>query len=257
MEMLKPTAFSCSDSITWLHNNWYIPLASSLLYLVFMYFGQQWMKNRKPFNLKLPLTLWNSLLAAFSIIGASVCVPAIVYSTKEKGFIYTTCTSDSFKQPDSPVCFWVLLFVLSKIFELGNTFFVIFRKRPLILLHWYHHLSMVGLSWFTFSKAATGICHWSSSINFSMHSIMYSYYAATSAGIRFPVVIPAFITVLQILQMFIGSTVNFTAFLYRSSCPVDEIAAWAGVIALLSYAALFGRYFIKRYILGIKKDKKA
>ena len=255
--MLKPTTFSCSDSITWLHDNWYIPVVSGILYLLFVYFGKQWMKNRKPFNLKLPLTLWNSVLAAFSIIGASVCVPATIHSTKEKGFIYTTCISDSFKQSDSPVCFWVLLFVLSKIFEFADTFFVILRKKPLILLHWYHHLSMVGLSWFTFSKATTGICHWSSSINFTIHSLMYSYYAATSAGIRFPVVIPAFITVLQILQMFIGSTVNITAFIYRSSCPVDEVVAWIGVIIALSYAALFGDYFIKRYILGKKKDKKA
>jgi len=32
---------------------------------------------------------------------------------------------------------WVQLFILSKIPELIDTFFIVQRKRPLIFLHWY------------------------------------------------------------------------------------------------------------------------
>ena len=256
--MLKPSSFSCSDAISWTNNNWSIPIISSILYLALIYFGKQWMKNREPFDLKGLLFMWNSAIAIFSIMGASVCVPALISSVREKGFVYTSCTSDGFyESDDSVICFWIFLFVVSKVFELGDTFFVILRKKPLMLLQWYHHMSILNLSWFTFSMSATGIGHWASSLNYSIHSIMYSYYAATSVGIRFPMIVPSFITILQFVQMIIGTTVNLTAFTHRSSCPVDSAAALSGAIILISYAVLFGDYFIRRYVLGRNNRKKS
>ena len=247
---MVPSSFSCSDAISWTNNNWSIPIISSILYLVLIYFGKQWMKNREPFDLKGPLFMWNSAIAIFSIMGASVCVPALISSVREKGFVYTSCTSDS-----SMVCFWVFLFMLSKIVEFGDTIFVVLRKKPLMFLHWYHHVSVLNVTWLTVARSASGICHWASSVNYTIHSVMYSYYAATSVGIRFPAAIPLIITVLQIVQMFVVSTVSITAFIYRSSCPVDTTAVWSTVIVSLSYAVLFGNYFIQRYILKKKKKK--
>ena len=46
-------------------------------------------------------------------------------------------------------------------------------------------------------------------------TIMYSYYAATSVGIRFPMIVPSFITILQLVQMIIGTTVNLTTFAHH------------------------------------------
>ena len=43
-------------------------------------------------------------------------------------------------------------------------------------------------------------------------TIMYLYYGATSVGIRFPMIVPSFITILQLVQMIIGTTVNLIAF---------------------------------------------
>ena len=201
--------------------------------------------------------LWNLALAVFSIFGAIVLVPPVISSMKEKGFVYTSCVSDAYQySPESSVCFWVFLFMLSKVVELGDTLFVILRKKPLMFLHWYHHVSVLNLTWFIVSKDATGIAHCSSSINYSIHSIMYLYYAATSAGVRFPPVIPPLITLLQILQMFLVATVNITAFVYRSTCPVDVAVVWAAVIIVLSYAALFGNYFMQRYVLKKKKKEE-
>ena len=34
-------------------------------------------------------------------------------------------------------------FTVSKVFELWDTFFIVVRKRPLILLHWYHHVTVL------------------------------------------------------------------------------------------------------------------
>ena len=253
---LKPSSFSCSDSIRWTDSNWSIPILSSILYLFLVYFGKQWMKNREAFNLKRPLMLWNLATAVFSILGASVCVPSVVNSTIEKGFIYTTCISDDYYGSESSVCFWVFLFTVSKLIEFGDTFFIILRKKPLIVLHWYHHISIVYVMWFTFSKASTGTSLWASAVNYSIHSIMYSYYAATSAGVKFPAVIPPLITILQILQMFFGAAINIIAFIYRSTCSVDEAVVWVAIITLLSYVVLFGNYFVRRYVFKKKKKEE-
>lgn len=38
---------------------------------------------------------------------------------------------------------WTWLFCLSKLAELGDTIFIVLRKRPLIFLHWYSHLKVL------------------------------------------------------------------------------------------------------------------
>ena len=72
----------------------------------------------------------NSSKAIFSVIGASVCVPALISSVREKGFVYTSCTSDGFyESDDSVICFWIFLLVVSKVMELGDMFFIVLRKK--------------------------------------------------------------------------------------------------------------------------------
>ena len=41
---------------------------------------------------------------------------------------------------------WAFLFPLSKLFELVDTVFILLRKRNVIFLHWYHHLSGQSIS---------------------------------------------------------------------------------------------------------------
>jgi hypothetical protein len=42
----------------------------------------------------------------------------------------------SFIEDDRVSGFWALMFVLSKVPELGDTIFIVLRKQPLIFLHW-------------------------------------------------------------------------------------------------------------------------
>lgn len=49
--------------------------------------------------------------------------------------------------PKSAFGWWSEAFMWSKAVELGDTFFLILRKRPVIFLHWYHHVSVLLFTW--------------------------------------------------------------------------------------------------------------
>jgi hypothetical protein len=45
------------------------------------------------------------------------------------------------------LCFRAIMFAWSKVAELGDTLFLVLRKREVIFLHWYHHASVIALTW--------------------------------------------------------------------------------------------------------------
>jgi hypothetical protein len=46
-----------------------IPIGCVAAYLLFCYFGRKYMEDKKAFNLRMPLALWNASLCLFSFIG--------------------------------------------------------------------------------------------------------------------------------------------------------------------------------------------
>lgn len=53
----------------------------------FVIFGiKHFMKNRAPFDLTLPLNIWNAALAIFSITGTFMLYPEFVGTIRSKGF---------------------------------------------------------------------------------------------------------------------------------------------------------------------------
>jgi elongation of very long chain fatty acids protein 6 len=99
---------------------------------------------------------------------------------KEK---YLLCffSSSSFIESDRVSGFWTLAFVLSKVPELGDTVFIVLRKQPLIFLHWYHHVTVLIYSWYSYSEY-TAAARWFVVMNYIVHSVMYSYYAFKALG---------------------------------------------------------------------------
>ena len=47
--------------------------------------------------------------------------------------------------------FWTVAFVLSKPLELFDTVFIVLRKKPLIFLHWYHHVTVLLFCWHSYA----------------------------------------------------------------------------------------------------------
>ena len=105
-----------------------------------------------------------------------------------------------------------MLFIYSKFFELIDTVFLVLHKRPVIFLHWFHHITVLMYCWHSFAtEQATGL--WFAGMNYSVHSIMYTYYfLMLFKSIRGTVrTVARIITTVQISQMVGGMAVSIHA----------------------------------------------
>ena len=153
--------------------------------------------------------------------------------------------------------FWCFLFVLSKVVELGDTLFIVLRKKKLIFLHWYHHITVLYISWTGFPYCIS-VARWFGTINVIVHSLMYSYFAISSLNIKVPKVLAMCLTLTQLAQMFIGAFVNIWAFNILQSggeCHVSYGTLRLFFFIYLSYAVLFLNFFINAYITDGKPKK--
>jgi hypothetical protein len=82
-------------------------------------------------------------------------------------------------------------------------------------------------------------------MNLCVHSIMYTWYAATRTGWRSPRWLMMTVTVLQLVQMVGGVAVVGTTIMRGCQDPVTKYA----MIMYLSYFFLFSRLFFQNYLI--------
>lgn len=141
----------------------------------------------------------------------------------------------------------ISLFCFSKIPELFDTVFLAVRKREIILLHWYHHVTVLLFVWWMgHHNVGSAGCIFAG-MNLFVHWIMYGYYALGSIGVRLP--FPIVITILQILQMIVGTLVV----LLTIRCSDHMSTTVAGLVMYASYAVLFTLFFVQRYLSKPKR----
>ena len=90
-------------------------------------------------------------------------------------------------------------------------------------------------------------------MNFCVHSVMYSYYAVKASGHKLPAPIAICITILQLLQFFMGLFCNLLAFWLKKSpggedCDLNDSMFYGAMVIYTSYAILFSNFFYRRYI---------
>jgi len=220
----------------------------SMLYVIVIFSIKFLMKDRKPLELRLGLQLWNLWLALFSIAGSAVTTVALFSEISNKGLSASYCYAGDFFRGTSGL--WTFLFCMSKIAELGDTIFIVLRKRPLMFLHWYHHVATLNYGILSFADG-TAYNSWIVWLNFSVHAIMYSYYFLAACKIRAPAAIAQCITFLQILQFIITHAVLFhVAYLVLTGVNCDMHAGTYIYCLLMeiSYVYLFGKFFYESYI---------
>ena len=226
-----------------------VPVLCSGVYLLLVFGGKSWMKEREPFNLRSLLLLWNIALSIFSIVATIILGAPLIRNWVNDGFVDAVCDSDVLRVPW--LSFWSYLFVLSKLVEFGDTAFIVLRKTPLTFLHWYHHITVLWYSWYGLATRNTG-GHWFASINVAVHSVMYTYYALKVSGwFKIPSSIAKSVTILQLTQFVFGLIILLAgawAFATDYKCGMNGTHLIAGCIMYGSYFLLFLNFFYHRYL---------
>lgn len=84
--------FDHIESQQWMSSNWTSAFYYIGVYMLLIYLGQIYMKNRPRFELRVPLVIWNFSLAAFSILGTYRTLPEIFHILNRKnGFHHSVC----------------------------------------------------------------------------------------------------------------------------------------------------------------------
>jgi len=217
-----------------------VPIIATLCYVIMLLALPRFMEKRQPFELKYPAALWNLLIAGFSFIASVAYTPGLLNEwINGAGLSKELCSVDHEINP------WVYLFIFSKIPEFIDTFILILKKKPLIFLHWYHHIFTMAFCWLLGSNMIpnSGVF---TAMNLFVHSIMYFYYLCSGLRIFWPQWARTSITVLQILQMFGG----MAAIIHNlRHCPVtdgrDNTPVYLlGLVMYTSFAILFINFFI-------------
>merc|ERR1712115_131926 len=241
----------------WVQEHWVsVCTWTGFIYVLLVFSGQAWMSSRPAYQLRNLLAAWSAFLAIFSIIGFLRVLPEFLH-TLTYGGLYKSICDPSFIHSNKVSGYWTWLFTLSKMPELGDTVFIVLRKQQLIFLHWYHHLTVLVYVFYCFSQF-TSCARLFMTMNYFVHSLMYTYFALRAMRVRVPKVVAMIITSLQLVQMVVGCAVNYFAFKFKENgmpCAVSDNYLFYSSLMYSSYFVLFARFFYKAYFC--KSERKS
>lgn len=242
-----------------------LPIVTVGLYLALIFWGKKYMEDRKPWQWKNQLAVWNFCLSVFSFWGFIRLLPPTLYQMKTLSLRDNVCGDPygSFIGGSSGT--WVQFFILSKFPELIDTFFIIIHKKPLMFLHYYHHVSVLLYVWFCAYATVNPIAPVFGTMNYGVHAMMYGYYFLMAIGMKPKWLNPMYITSAQILQMVSGIVTTAVALFYylqtksdvskglEVTCKATALELSAAVLMYGSYLFLFVQFFAVRFSKPMKK----
>lgn len=254
------------DVLLFMNQYHYVFATAAVLYYPVIFGLQYWLKDKDAFDLggaKSQAIInwifwWELGLAIFSMIGAYHVVPLALHSLNTSTSYTDAICVQSFI--DHPASFWIFVFNVSKVVEFGDTLFVVLRKKKLILLQHYHHLATMLYCWWgvTVSYNLNNTAPYFAALNLTVHSVMYTWYAATRTGWRSPRILMMLITMLQLVQMIFGLSIVLIAQQDDPVCrwPLDDpFGAKACTFMYFSYLVLFAKLFKDNYCTQKPKKK--
>ncbi len=272
--------FNCDNIFKFMYEDYYkIPAISSVFYLLLIF-------NILPninlqFNLKHGFAMWNLFLSIFSLIGFIPCIYYVISTMYNEGIHYILCNDYTTIGDINRVVFYnnineyiiigdtcvgftgfmVILFIWSKIFEFIDTFFLALMKKPIIFLHWYHHIYTLIFCWYSYiNTTPVGILF--ITMNYFVHMVMYFYFFASQYTKKLNFMRKP-ITTIQILQMIFGIIFIGMIYYYDKysdlSCSTtykdNYFFEFCGIM-YGSYCLLFMKLYYENYIKKQIKHKE-
>ena len=181
---------------------------------------------------------WNLFMCIFSTIGSTYTLPFAFNNN-----VVVT----------APVqhLLWSYLYILSKPFEFIDTMLLMMKYKHVTYLHWTHHaLTLLYTWWLATNSERYGLVM--SSVNFTIHAVMYGYFFLVSLTSVRPHVqkIAKAVTIIQIMQ--------FVFVLVMLPLYAPEMSVLTCVITSLLYIyyfIIFSRFFWSSYYAQERKKQ--
>nr|XP_022916067.1 elongation of very long chain fatty acids protein AAEL008004-like [Onthophagus taurus] len=224
-------------------------LAICLSYVVVVkYVGPRLMENRKPFQLKYTLIVYNLLQVLFSTwlfvkIGMGGWLTG-KYNWRCQPVNYST---DPETMEMVSASWW---YFISKFTEFLDTFFFVLRKKNnhISTLHVIHHGVMPMSVWFGVKFTPGGHSTFFGFLNTFVHIVMYTYYMLSAFGPSVQKYLwwKKYLTTLQMVQ-FVGIMVHAFQLLFTNCNYPRAFVWWIGMHAVMFFF-LFKEFYTQSYI---------
>ncbi|XP_068152942.1 very long chain fatty acid elongase AAEL008004 [Drosophila tropicalis] len=239
--------------------SWFLSNAPGPLFMIlgaYLYFclyaGPRYMRDRKPFELKNTLLIYNAVQVLLSWV--------LFYEGYKGGWGgHYNFKCEPVTYATDPISMRmaraVWLYYIAKITELLDTVFFVLRKkqRQISFLHLYHHTLMPVCAFIGVKYFAGGHGTLLGFINSFIHIIMYAYYLLSAMGPKVQKYLwwKKYITILQIVQ-FLIIFVHTLQIQFQPNCNFPK-----SIAALLTFnAGLFTYMFSSFYVHNYKKEAK-
>jgi len=218
--------------------------------------GPRYMKDRKPYDLKNAIILYNAIQVAMSVF--------LVYEAFQggwfNGYSFTCQPVDWSNDPQAMrMARAVWWYFFCKITELLDTVFFVLRKKTnqVSFLHLYHHSMMPVCAWIGARFLPGGHGTLLGMINSFIHIIMYTYYLLASLGPQYQKYLwwKKHLTGMQMIQFCIICIHNFQV-LFRQ-CDYPKFIVFLLGTQAMFFFYLFGSFYNRTYLNPPKKALEA
>lgn len=226
------------------------PLPTLALCLGYVYLvkvlGPRFMENRKPFQLKNTLIVYNFVQVVFSAWLFYECLMGGwwgTYSFRCQPVDHGT-TGQAMRMVHA--CWW---YYFSKFTEFFDTFFFVMRKKSsqVSTLHVIHHGCMPMSVWFGVKFTPGGHSTFFGLLNTFVHIVMYTYYLFTALGPQFQKYLwwKKYLTALQMVQFVLIMVHAFQLLFIDCNYP-KAFVWWIGMHAVMFFF-LFNEFYQTTY----------
>lgn len=242
-------------------NNWAMmssPIPTLVICLSYAYFskviGPRIMENRKPFDLRRILIIYNLIQTLFSMW----IFYEYLMSGWAKGYSFRCQPVDYTNNPlamrMANTCWW---YYFSKFTEFFDTIFFILRKKyaQVSTLHVIHHGVMPFSVWMGLKFAPGGHSTFFALLNTFVHIIMYFYYMVAAMGSEYQKYLwwKKYLTSFQMIQFVAIMAHQFQLLFIECDYP-RTFMIWIGLHGVL-FLGLFSDFYTEKYGKDIRKKR--
>ncbi|KAH8243923.1 hypothetical protein KR032_011315 [Drosophila birchii] len=225
-------------------------------YLLFVkVVGPKLMENRKPFDLRAVIKVYNQMQIVYNTL-MFVCTVHFMFGPGNFDFrcIHNLPVDHKSKNWERIISY---SYFVNKLIDMLETLFFIMRKkdRQISFLHVFHHVYMVYIPFLHMHYVGYGgnglfVVSW----NMLVHSLMYIYYYQTALNRNSKAVLwwKKYMTTIQLVQ-FIIVLAHCISTLLQPDCDAARFSAGLSSVFAILFLLLFINFYIHSYILPKKK----